>query len=140
MIGSTLAMVDMSGVFGGFSDLPDDVSHILTLQLQNQDGFSSQYGYKGTDYDYRLLVRNTVESAKPGFPKITRHNAEFQLTKRATISSGIVTPAVPYVVGLTMRFPETGTTALMTSLTADLVGALCTSTGAKLLKMMNFES
>lgn len=140
MIGTTLATADTSTAHSGFTELPDVASHIITLALQNQDNFGSQYGYRGTDYDYKLLIRNTVESPRPGSPKITRHNAEFQMTKRATITSGIVTPSVPYVVGLTMRFPETGTQAFMVGLAAALTETLMGTSGAKLLKMINFES
>lgn len=140
MIGSTFATVDMSATWGGVADLPDATSHVTTLQLRNNDNFGSSYGYKGTDYDYEVLLRNTRESPKAGSPLITRHNAEFRLTKRATISSGIVTPAIPYVVGVTLRFPETGSVSVINALAGQLFGALGVSQGAKILKLLNFES
>lgn len=140
MLGTTFVTADASANFSGLTELPDVVAHLVTLQLQNQDGFSSQYGFRGTDYDYKLLVRNSRESPKVGFPLITRHNVEFQLTKRPTISNGVVTPAIPYVWSMTSRFPETGTQAIMSSVVYPVYGTLMATSAAKYLKTLNFES
>jgi hypothetical protein len=140
MIGSTFTTVDVSTVFGGFSDLPDATAHVVTLQLQNQDNFGSQYGFKGTLYDHKLLLRNSVESPKAGSPIIERHNAEYQLTLRETISAGVVTPAVPYVVSVTIRHPRTGVIGTSNLLAGNVLGAIMTASGARILKLLNFES
>jgi len=140
MLGSSIATYDTTP--GGYTDLPDATAHITTLQLQNQDNFGSQYGFKGVDYDYKLLVRNSYESLKPGFPRISRHNAEFQLIKRPTISSGVVTPAIPYIAGVTLRLPETGTPAIMANVATNLFYLLMSGGFSASIqkKMMNFES
>jgi hypothetical protein len=140
MLGTSFAGVDMSAVLGGFTALPDHVSQVLTLTLRNNDNYSSEYGLKGTDYDYKMLVRNTRESPKVGSPLITRHNVELQVTKRATVSAGVVTPAIPYVFGMTARLPETGLTTIETSMIAFLCGSWLNSAGSKWTKLYNFES
>jgi len=140
MLGSSIATLDTTS--GGWSDLPDSVAHVTTLQLQNQDNFGSQYGLKGVLNDYKLLIRNSYESPKVGFPRITRHNAELQMITRPTISSGITTAAIPYIVGLTIRNPETGNPAIMADVAANLLYLMLVggrSTGT-MRKMMNFES
>jgi len=140
MLGSSIATSDVSGI--SVPDLPDAVAHIITLQLQNQDNFGSQYGLRGTLNDYKLLIRNSYESPKAGQPRISRHNAEFQMITRPTIVSGVVTPAIPYIAGVTVRLPETGTAAVMATVALNLFYLLGAGsfTTAKLTKMMNFES
>lgn len=140
MLGSTFATADVSSVNGGFTELADVTAHAVTLQLQNNDQFGSQYGYRGTDYDYRCLIRNSYESPKVGFPRMSRHNAEFQLTKRATVTSGITTAAIPYFAGLTLRLPETGSATLLVGAAAAMLFTLLATSGQKLTKMTNFES
>lgn len=138
MLGSTFAFTDISSASVG--ELPDVASHIVTLQLRNNDNFSAEYGLKGTDYDYKVAIRNIRESPKSGQPLLTRHSAEFQLVKRATISAGIVTPAIPYYASVVMRLPETGTTAILLTAACALQYAMLATAGSKMTKMMNFES
>lgn len=140
-IGTTIATADLTAAWGNITvELPDVVSHVMTLRLRNQDNFSSEYGYRGTDYDYQLLLRNAKESQVAGSPKITRHNATFNLVKRAVVSSGVLTPAIPYQVSLTLRLPETGTQGLLTGLASNLAQIILTSDGANAKRMFNFES
>jgi hypothetical protein len=139
-IGTSIATRDLSTYEGGFSDLPDSVAHVTTLQLRNQDNYGSEYGFKGVDYDYKWLIRNTRESPKVGFPFISRHNALFSVTKRPALSAGILSQQVPYEVSVTIRYPETGTSLIMTAVAANLMAKLTVSQANMMLKMLNFES
>lgn len=141
MIGSTITTADLTAAWGNITvELPDVVSHVMTLRQRNQDNFGSEYGYRGTDYDYQLLVRNTRESPVSGLPRITRHNVTFNLTKRAVVSAGVVTPSIPYQASITLRLPETGIQGLLTGLGSNLAQIFLTSDGANFKKMFNFES
>lgn len=138
MIGDTIATNDLSASTG---DLPDATAHVTTLTKVNNDGFASQYRYRGTDYDYVLDIRNTYESVRSDGIKYSRHNAAFALTKRAVIASGILTPSIPYVCNITFRLPSTGDVAIATALAGHLAEIIpIHSNGARLLKMFNFES
>jgi hypothetical protein len=139
MLGSTFALPDITA-FSGVSEFPDVTSHVVTLQLQNNDAYGSAYGFKGTDYDYKVLIRNTLESPVAGQPRKSRHNAHLDFTKRATVSGGVVTPAIPYSCDVTIRLPETGTVALGQSTAVYLLYALLGSNANKIPKMFNFES
>jgi len=141
MIGTTITTADLTAAWGNITvELPDVVSHVMTLRQRNQDNFGSEYGYRGTDYDYQLLVRNTRESQASGLPRITRHNVTFNLTKRQVVSAGVVTAAIPYQASLTLRLPETGNPGLLTGLGSNLAQIFLTSDGANFKKMFNFES
>lgn len=141
MIGTTITTADLTAAWGNITvELPDVASHVMTLRQRNQDNFGSEYGYRGTDYDYQLLVRNTRESPVVGRPLMTRHNVTFNLTKRQVISSGIVTSAIPYQATLTLRLPETGTPGLLTGLGSNLAQIFLATDGANFKKMFNFES
>lgn len=141
MIGTSLATIDTSASWGTTAvELPDVVAHVVTMQQRNQDNFGSEYGYKGVDYDYQALIRNSRESPVVGRPSITRHNMTFNLTKRSTVSAGVVTAAIPYQVSMTLRFPETGIVGLAVAAWATMSAKIINTDGAILKKMINFES
>jgi hypothetical protein len=139
MLGTTFVLPDVTA-FSGVSELPDVASHILTLQQRNQDNFGSAYGFKGTDYDYQVLIRNSRESVKPGQAALTRHNVELSMIKRPTVSAGIVTGAIPYYCSITFRQPETGTVVLGQGVGVSILYALLGSNANKIPKLFNFES
>jgi hypothetical protein len=136
VLGSSLVTPDHSTLWSGTLEFPDVVSHLITLQLQNQDSFGSQYGYRGTDYDYSVILRNLRESPKVGSPLMTRHSAEFRFTKRKTASAD----AIPYFAACSIRMPETGNYLYAPSLLSTMPYILGNTSGAKILKMVNFES
>ncbi|UJQ85680.1 MAG: putative coat protein [Wruxavirus allofaecicola] len=138
MIGSSVTTKDISAdvAFTFTRELPDVASHVMSLQLRNQDNFSSVYGFKGVLHDYELLVRNSTESSKPGAVQYTRHNVEFRVTERATPSAD----AIPYIASFTVRHPKTGDVDV-TAATAGVLAAFVASVDAAILdKMLNFES
>lgn len=140
MIGDTITTTDLSA---GTGDLPDATAHLTVLTKVNNDGFSSQYRYRGTDYDYQLDLRNTKENRRSDGVLFTRHNASFLLTKRATISAGVITPAIPYIGNVTFRMPETGDITVARAMMGHLctiIGLYGTATTSRLVRMINFES
>jgi hypothetical protein len=138
MLGSTAVLPDISAYSIG--EYPDVASHLVTLQLRNQDSYGSQYGYKGTDYDYVLDVRSSYETQRQGLPRFSRHNVNMAYTKRATVSGGVVTPAIPYTCAVTFRLPDTGTVANCHINSVALLSWLLTNAANKFPKIMNFES
>ncbi|UJQ85165.1 MAG: putative coat protein [Boaesivirus pseudofaecivicinum] len=50
----------------------------------NQDGYSSEYLKKGTDYEVRARIRHSKEKARGSLPELERHNVEFTQTVYAT--------------------------------------------------------
>nr|UJQ85598.1 MAG: putative coat protein [Leviviridae sp.] len=141
MLGTTFPFVNITAGFGSFATaIPDLASSILNLPLRNQDNFGSVYGYKGALHDHVVTIRNIRESPKAGQPLITRHSAEYVLTQRPTIVAGVATPAIPYVAGSYVRLADTGTPLTLAGMLAELNAGLVISSGATLLKMMNFES
>lgn len=143
MLGSTFATPDISGLSIG--EYPDVSSHVVTLALQNQDGFASQYGYKGNDYSYKLLVRNSRESPKAGQVSMTRHNVEFHMIRsRIQADDGSVSVMeLPFILGITFRRP----TVELSTVDRDLVHVMSAVTAmsgsdglARWRKLINFES
>lgn len=137
MIGTTFGFTDQVATNGNF---PDHTANITTLALVNQDGFSSEYRFRGALHDYAVAIRNSNETPDKSGIIRTRHNVELRFTQRASIAAGIVTPAVPYVVGVTMRMPSAGTSALMLTSVNHLLRVLTASLSAIPGKMLNFES
>lgn len=140
MIGDTITTTDLSA---GTGDLPDASAHLTTLTKVNNDGFASQYRFRGVDYDYVLDLRNSKENTRSDGVQFTRHNAAFQLTKRATVSAGIVTPAIPYIGNVTFRMPSTGDITVARALMGHLctiIGLYGSATTSRLVRMINFES
>jgi len=138
MIGDTIATNDLSASTG---DLPDSSTHVTTLVKVNNDAFGSEYRFRGVDYDYVLQLRNSKESMRSDGVQYTRHNAAFTVTKRAVITSGILTPSIPYVCNLTFRLPSTGDVAIARAVAGHLATQIALyGNGAKLQKMFNFES
>lgn len=138
MIGDTIATNDRSASTG---DFPDATSHITTVTKVNQDAYSSEYRYRGSEYDYKLLLRNSTEAPRADGVQFTRHNVEFTLTKRADYSVDPVVKALPYIVSITARMPTGGDATLMKVLAGHLADQVAIDTdGAILQKMLNFES
>jgi hypothetical protein len=138
MIGDNIATGDLSS---GTGDLPDATSHVTTLTKVNQDGYSSEYRFRGTDYDYRLLIRNSNENPRSDGVRFTRHNAEFTLTKRGDPEADPPTSDVPYICSFTARMPKGGDADVMKALAGHLANQIALySSGANLQKMLNFES
>lgn len=136
MIGDTIATADLSA---GTGDLPDHTSHITTFTKVNQDAYSSEYRYRGTDYDYVLKIRNTVESPRADGLTFERHNVELQVTKREDPSENI--RAVPYITSFTVRMPRGGSMPVMKAVAGHLLSRLGPyDSGATLTKILNFES
>jgi hypothetical protein len=138
MIGSSIATTDLSASTG---DLPDASSHLTTLVLVNQDGYASEYRFRGTDHDYKILVRNSTESPRKDGVRFTRHNVEMTLSERADPTADPPTSEVPYICSITARMPVGGDAAVMQSLAGHLATIVAiTGNGSVLQKMLNFES
>lgn len=54
------------------------------LSKINQDNYSSEYLLRTATDEFRLQVRHSTESAKPGVVPFERHNLEFTATTFAT--------------------------------------------------------
>lgn len=136
MIGDTIATADLSA---GTGDLPDHTSHVTTFTKVNQDAYSSEYRFRGTNYDYKLLIRNTVESPRSDGIVFERHNVELSATKRADPAEG--TSAVPYIASFTVRMPRGGDISIMKAVAGHLASRIGPyDSGATLTKILNFES
>nr|UJQ86000.1 MAG: putative coat protein [Leviviridae sp.] len=137
MIGSSWATSDLSSTIG---DLPDATSHLTTFTLVNQDAYSSEYRFRGTDYDYVAKIRNTNESKRADGSLSTRHNAELTVTKRRDLGDPLSKDIV-YVASLTVRFPQGGSADIMKVVAGHICNSIAlSSSGARLQKMLNFES
>lgn len=56
----------------------DGTAH--SLSKINQDNFGSLYRKIATGVQYDLQIRHMTETAKPGVPKIDRHNVDLKYT------------------------------------------------------------
>lgn len=72
MLGDTISLVDTSSASVG------------TVSKINQDGYASEYLYRGTTSQIRLRVRHTVVKATAARPAYDRHNVEIVETIFAT--------------------------------------------------------
>nr|UOL48983.1 MAG: putative coat protein [Leviviridae sp.] len=134
MIGDTLTLPDNHTLTGS---IPDHTSETVVLTKVNQDAFGSEYRYRGATYDFKVLVRNSVEAPRKDGVVLNRHNVELQATLRPTVD-GTVPAAVPYIASVTIRSPSLGSSADMKAFAgtlAKLIGA-----GTILDKLDNFES
>lgn len=138
MIGDTVVTSDLSA---GTGDFPDATAHITTLVKVNQDAYSSEYRLRGDAHEYKLLIRNSVESPRKDGVQFTRHNAEFTFSLRADPSVSPPVSEVPYIFSITARMPKGGDAALMETLAGHLASIIAiTDDGTILQKMLNFES
>lgn len=136
MIGDTIATSDLSATTG---DLPDATSHVTTLTKVNQDGYGSEYRYRGTDYDYKILIRNSVENPRSDGITFERHNVEFQVIERGDPAQALAD--VPYISSITIRCPKGGDHSLAMKSAAHLLSRFGQyDGGATLVKILNFES
>lgn len=137
MIGDTIANVDNSANTGSLSDWTAD---IVTLTKVNQDNYQSEYRYRGADFDYKVLIRNSVETPRSDGQQFTRHNIECTATLRGDSTAVPPTKDVPYIFSMTARMPKGGVVADMVAWMGAWTEWLNATAGAKLVKMVNFES
>jgi len=135
MIGDTITLPDNHTATGV---LPDSTSDTVVLAKVNQDGFGSEYRYRGAAYDYRLLVRNSIEAPRKDGTVLNRHNIEVQATLRAT-ADGSVPKDVPYYASMTIRAPSSGDSSVLLAV-AGALGKLLSVNDDVLEKLDNFES
>lgn len=109
---------------------------VLTFVKVNQDAYGSEYRYVSSDSLHKLLLRNSVESPRKDGYQFDRHNVEYQYWDLSTPA----TP-VPYIWSSTIRFPnKNGVLAVPAAMATAINGKLVASTGAYILKLLNFES
>lgn len=142
MLGTTLATGNAS-TWTAVGELPDVSSNVVTLRLVNQDNFGSEYRLGAEHLNYRMLIRNSVESPKKDGTIYHRHNLEASVIPNNptdVVSYGF---GVPLIMSLTFRIPSSATPDGI-KLAGALYGAWSqkfeTSSGGFLLPVFNFES
>jgi len=103
------------------------------LSKINQDNYSSEYLLRTATDEYRLTVKHSTESAKPGFMPFERHSIEFRVTTFATLT----VPEVINVISVVIRAKK-GSDPAATLLTAK--AQLAWLTDANVTKLIAWES
>lgn len=103
------------------------------LSKINQDKYSAEYLKRTATDEFRLLVRHSTESAKPGVVPFERHN--FELTRTV-----FATPTVAEIKDISSHTVRTkrGSDPATAQLTA--LAATGWLTGANLTKLIAWES
>jgi len=102
-----------------------------TLNLVNQDSYSSEYYLRESLMSFRVFVRHTT--ARRGVSQYDRHNVEATITTFATLTTPETYTKAYFIVEL---LPGSGDVNLMDAL-ADWAIA---SSNANLVKLNNWES
>jgi hypothetical protein len=142
MLGTTLATGNAS-TWTAVGELPDVTSNLVTLRQVNQDNFGSEYRLGAAHLNYRMLIRNTVESPKKDGTIYNRHNLEASVVPNNPTDVALYGHGVPLIVSLTFRIPSTSTPdgiKLAGALYGGWSAKFMTSSGGFLLPVFNFES
>jgi len=122
MLGSTLTAT--LGGSGGTA---------CAANLINQDGYASEYLYKGATYEVRARVRHSKETVRGGNRPVDRHQVEFTQTVYAT-STDLESVRQAYII---IRNHPDDTLADVSNLAEALV---YWASEANLLKVLGWES
>lgn len=101
------------------------------LSRINQDNYQSVYLKKGTDYEFRLVIRHSYEGKKTDGSQMERHNVDFTHTTWDTEGQPVVRQC--YMV---MRNPR----SLSTDDLEDNVAGLTTLINANVAAIVDWES
>lgn len=120
-------------MFGNTLSLTVDGAGPLTLVKINQDGYSSEYLYKGTTIELTVRIRHSKTKATAGRPAYDRHNVEIVRTTYATET----TPEYTTKVYIVKEHPPNVAEKELTDALADW---LIASSNANVVSLNNWES